>query len=181
MGQVITLVPSSERLKSARNVSGHFPLSAVVTRFVFFSRASMGEMLKTFNIKDGCGIHDILIPSGIIPVIMTGRKSDIVLNRCKELGITEIFQGIKDKATKLKGITSDLSRVAYIGDDINDLPCMLEVQEAGGLIGCPKDAAKNVIEVSDFIAEHNGGEGAVRDFIEWIAVKNKVVLREMAV
>ena len=41
-----------------------------------------GEAMKAFNIKDGCGIHDLLIPSGIIPVIITGRNSEIVLNRC---------------------------------------------------------------------------------------------------
>ena len=46
-----------------------------------------GEAMKAFNIKDGCGIHDILIPAGVIPVIITGRSSEIVLNRCKELGL----------------------------------------------------------------------------------------------
>ena len=49
-----------------------------------------GEMMKAFNIKDGYGIHDILIPAGISPVIITGRKSEIVLNRCSELGIEQV-------------------------------------------------------------------------------------------
>ena len=60
-----------------------------------------GELCKAFNIKDGCGIHDLLIPAGIIPIIMTGRKSEIVLNRCKEIGITRIYQGIVNKVLKL--------------------------------------------------------------------------------
>lgn len=127
-----------------------------------------GEMMKAFNIKDGCGIHDILIPSGIIPIIITGRSSGIVLNRCKELGITEVYQGIKNKAVKMFEITDDLATVAYIGDDINDLSCMEPIKEAGGIVGCPADAVEKVKEIADYIASRNGGEGAVRDFIEWL-------------
>ena len=130
--------------------------------------SSNGEAYKAFNIKDGCGIHDILIPSGIIPVIITGRSSDIVLNRCKELSITEVHQGVKNKIEKLLSIISDLSTVAYIGDDINDLSCMESVKTAGGIIGCPADAVENVKSIADYVAPNKGGDGAVRDFIEWI-------------
>ncbi len=130
--------------------------------------SSNGEAMKAFNIKDGCGIHDILLPTGIIPVIITGRSSDIVLNRCKEIGITEIYQGQRDKLGKLKELVFDLGVVAYVGDDINDIVCMKAVKEAGGIIGCPKDAVSKIIEIADYVAEHNGGDGAVRDFIEWI-------------
>ena len=45
---------------------------------------------------------------------------------------------------------------------------MTLVKEAGGIIGCPKDAVKQVVDIADYIAEHNGGDGAVRDFIEWL-------------
>lgn len=131
-----------------------------------------GEVMKAFNIKDGCGIHDILLPSGITPVIITGRSSDIVLNRSKELGITEVYQGVRDKLGKLTEITEDLKSVAYIGDDINDLPCMKPIKAAGGMIGCPADAAEEVKEIVDFLAVHNGGDGAVRDFIEWLVDKS---------
>lgn len=130
-----------------------------------------GEAMKAFNIKDGCGIHDLLIPAGMIPVILTGRKSDIVLNRCKELGITEIYQGVSHKTEVLQQIVGNLSEVAYIGDDINDLPCMQLVKEAGGIVGCPSDAVKKVKEISDYIADHDGGNGAVRDFIEWLLAR----------
>lgn len=130
-----------------------------------------GEVMKAFNIKDGIGIHDILIPAGIIPVIITGRSSDIVLNRCKELGITEVYQGVKNKIEKLTEITKDLKSVAYIGDDINDLPCMKSVKEAGGIIGCPADAVHKVKEISDYICKTKGGDGAVREFIEWIMIR----------
>lgn len=127
-----------------------------------------GEMMKAFNIKDGCGIHDIAIPGGIIPVIITGRTSEIVKKRCRELGIQQVYQGIKNKIEQLNSIADDLSQVAYIGDDINDLSCMIPVKEAGGVVGCPADAVERVKEISDFVALHNGGDGAVRDFIEWI-------------
>lgn len=134
--------------------------------------SNTGEAMKAFNIKDGCGIHDVLIPAGITPVIITGRTSEIVINRCKELGITEVYQGVNNKVKKLISLINDLSSVAYIGDDINDLACMKAIKNAGGTIGCPADAVKEVVELSDYIAPHNGGNGAVRDFIEWLVISN---------
>ena len=127
-----------------------------------------GEVMKAFNIKDGCGIHDILIPAGITPVIITGRSSKILENRCKELGITNLHQGIRNKIEKLLTITTDLSTVAYIGDDINDLSCIKPIKEASGFVGCPADAVQKVKDLSDFISTRNGGDGAVREFIEWL-------------
>lgn len=63
-----------------------------------------GELCKAFCIKDGCGIHDILIPAGIRPIIITGRKSKILENRCKEIGIKELYQGVANKIEKLDEI-----------------------------------------------------------------------------
>ena len=136
--------------------------------------SNTGELMKAFNIKDGAGIHDILIPAGITPVIITGRTSEIVLNRCKELGVTEVHQGVSNKIEKLItviGGEDKLNTVAYIGDDINDLSCMKPVKEAGGLVGCPADAVQKVKDIADYVAPHNGGDGAVRDFIEWLVDK----------
>lgn len=127
-----------------------------------------GEALKAFNIKDGYGIHDILIPNGIIPVVITGRNSYIVQNRCEELGITEVYQGVSNKLDILRSITTDFTCVAYIGDDLNDLDCMKEIKKEGGIIGCPADAIQVVKQSSDYIADHKGGNGAVRDFIDWL-------------
>lgn len=127
-----------------------------------------GELIKAFNIKDGYGIHDIAIPYGIVPVIITGRSSRILENRCKELGINMLYQGISNKVEELKKITQQFNQVAYIGDDNNDLSCMIAIKEAGGIVGCPRDAVKKVRDVSDFISNYNGGEGAVREFIEWL-------------
>lgn len=127
-----------------------------------------GEMMKAFSIKDGCGIHDLLIPSGIQPIIITGRKSKILLKRCKELGIKRIYQNVKDKKEILKSISEELNTFAYIGDDINDLPVMQLIKDAGGLIGCPSDAVLKVKTISNFVSEYKGGSGAVRDFIEFL-------------
>lgn len=127
-----------------------------------------GEIIKAFNIKDGCGIKDILPEYGIKPVVITARESRILLNRCKELGVTEVYQGVRNKLEKLKEIVDDLSKCAYIGDDILDLQCMRPIKESGGKIGCPADAVKNVVSISDFVSKKNGGDGAVREFIEWL-------------
>ena len=133
---------------------------------------STGELIKAFDIKDGCGIHDIAIPAGIIPMIITGRTSKILENRCRELEITEVHQGVSNKIEKLCELVNDLSLVAYIGDDINDLVCMRAVKEAGGIVGCPADAVKTVQMNSDYICKKIGGSGAVREFIDWIVEEN---------
>ena len=131
--------------------------------------------MKAFDVKDGYTIHYQLRPKGIIPVIITGRESQIVKNRCKELEIDYLYQGVSDKIGKLKElllITSySLKNVAYIGDDLNDVDCMELIKSQGGLTGCPADAAKQVKDVVDFVSEYNGGNGAVRDFVEYIINK----------
>jgi 3-deoxy-D-manno-octulosonate 8-phosphate phosphatase (KDO 8-P phosphatase) len=126
-----------------------------------------GVETKAFNVKDGMAIaqaikHDLEI------VIMTGRKSRIVEIRACELGISEIYQGVKDKDEKLLQILErkniNLREVAYIGDDINDLKVMKMV----GFSACPKDAVKEVKNEVDYISNYNGGEGAVREILELI-------------
>lgn len=135
-----------------------------------------GEIMKAFNIKDGCGIHDLLPKAGIEPLIITGRKSEIVANRCKEIGIKHFFQGVGDKVATLMQFLSDndgnLTEVAYAGDDLNDLVCMNKVKENGGIIGVPKNACQQVKDIADFISSHIGGDGAVRDFVEYLVSYN---------
>ena len=111
-----------------------------------------------------------MIPAGIRPIIITGRKSKILENRCKEIGIKELYQGVANKIEKLDEILDGegYETVAYIGDDLNDLSCMKPIHNAGGLVGCPADAAKEVTAIADFVSHKNGGDGAVREFIEWI-------------
>lgn len=131
-----------------------------------------GEICKAFNVKDGCGIHDILPKHLIEPVVITTRSSLFLKKRCEELGIKKVYQGVTDKKERLKEILTaeqaQLCNVAYIGDDMNDFSCMTMIKQAGGLVGCPEDSVSGVKEIADFISGKGGGEGAVREFIDWI-------------
>ena len=137
-----------------------------------------GEMMKAFDVKDGYGIAHILPDNDMIPVVITARKSNIVENRCCELGIKECHQGRADKLCCLKEIIAGYSRqdkieyslanVAYIGDDLTDLECMRATMEAGGVAGCPQDAAKEIAQCATYVCDRKGGDGAVREFIEWV-------------
>lgn len=124
-----------------------------------------GELMKAFNVKDGLGITKLHV-NGIMPVILTARNSEIVSYRAKELKITEVHQGIHNKIAGLKTISEknqfSFDEIAYIGDDENDLECM----ELCGYTGCPSDAIDIVKKNVDFISQFNGGDGAVREFIE---------------
>lgn len=126
-----------------------------------------GEEFKAFNIQDGLGIK-MLRGKGIIPAIITGRNSEIVDTRAKELGIDEVYQGIENKLeiyNLLKGKYDIFDEeVAYIGDDLNDLPIMNQV----GLSCCVANAVDAVKDQVDYVAKRNGGEGAVREVIEMI-------------
>lgn len=138
--------------------------------------AKDGEFCKAFDIKDGYGIHDILPHYKIIPVVITARESEIVSKRCVELGIFEVYQNCRNKKQKMIEISKKygimlnenniLEQTAYIGDDILDLQCMTIAQ----LKGCPADSVDEIKEVADFISDKNGGEGAVREFIEWLCI-----------
>ena len=112
---------------------------------------------------------------GVTPVILTGRTSKIVQNRAEELKIQQVYQGVSDKSAFLAKIMADNNvckeNVAYIGDDDNDIECMKQC----GLVGCPKDASMNVISIADYVSSNNGGNGAVRDFIEYIYKVNGVL------
>jgi len=128
---------------------------------------SEGEILKAFNVKDGLGISK-LRANNIIPAIITGRESEILKKRSEELEIEELYQGEENKIGKLKELIErykcSLSEVAYIGDDENDLQCM----KVCGLSGCPADAVESVKIKVDFVSTRDGGQGAVREFIEYI-------------
>ena len=136
-----------------------------------------GELMKAFNIKDGYAIAH-LREYGIEPVIITGRASEIVKQRCAELNITELYQGIGNKLFKLKDICSNhriaLSQVAYIGDDMNDIPCMKHC----GYSACPSDAVKTVRDCVNYVCEQKGGEGAVREYITFLLEGKNVEMRD---
>ena len=134
-------------------------------------RGNNGEELKRFNVKDGYAIVNAQ-KLGIEFGIITGRKSELVEIRAKELKIKYLYQGISEKTVILEEIMKKdgLSKeeIAYMGDDLNDLLIMKQVR----LSGTPKDAVDEVIQVADFVSKKNGGSGAVREFIEHILKKD---------
>lgn len=129
--------------------------------------SATGEYMKAFNVKDGYGIKKLL-NYDIVPVILTGRESKIVEMRCKELGIVEVHQNVENKLSILHEIMYKYSLekedVAYIGDDENDLECMMYVDT----VGCPSDAVDKVKKVANFVSKEMGGNGAIREFIEYL-------------
>lgn len=128
-----------------------------------------GEVFKAFNVKDGCGIFLTLPKYGIKPIVITARNSKIVENRCSELNIHELYQGVSDKLSKLNQVVDgELASVAYIGDDIPDIPCMVAVKQAGGVVLCPFDAIPEILAISNYISCYYAGNGAVRDCINYI-------------
>ena len=131
-----------------------------------------GEVMKAFDIKDGYGIKDILPKFHIIPVIITGRESSIVANRARELGIFELYQNKHDKLSTVQEVkdkyNADKNECAYFGDDVLDIIGM----EQCGIVGCPADAVDEVKRISNYICKCNGGHGAAREFIEWIATQD---------
>jgi 3-deoxy-D-manno-octulosonate 8-phosphate phosphatase (KDO 8-P phosphatase) len=128
---------------------------------------------KKFNIKDGAGI--LLAQSvGIDFMILTGRSSKCVEKRAEELHIKYVVQGIHHKADYLKDFCNrnnlSAEAVAYIGDDLNDLPAM----HYAGVSACPLDAADEVRAYCDVILPRKGGEGVVRAFIELLLKEKKL-------
>ena len=126
---------------------------------------------KAFNVKDGFALVNWLKLGGEV-AILTGKKSNIVERRAKELGIKYIIQGSKNKKQDLKNLLKELNitfeNVAYMGDDLNDLGVMKSV----GFSACPKDSVQEVLEISNFISTKIGGDGAVREFLEYIMKNN---------
>jgi 3-deoxy-D-manno-octulosonate 8-phosphate phosphatase (KDO 8-P phosphatase) len=128
---------------------------------------------KKFNIKDGAGI--LLAQSvGIEFMILTGRSSKCVEKRAEELQIKYVVQGVHCKVDYLKDfcLRNNLlaENIAYIGDDLNDLPAMYYA----GISVCPSDAACEVRGCCDFILPQKGGEGVIRAFIEIVLKKRKL-------
>lgn len=126
-----------------------------------------GEAMKRFDIKDGLGIA-LWHRAGGMTAILTGRSSKIVENRAKELHISVVRQGCTDKRAAYKELKTELKisdeEIAYIGDDIIDLPVMKQV----GLPVAVADAVPEVRSAACVVAAHKGGRGAIRETVERI-------------
>jgi 3-deoxy-D-manno-octulosonate 8-phosphate phosphatase (KDO 8-P phosphatase) len=125
------------------------------------------EESKTFNIKDGMGIV-LAQKAGIKVIFLSGRYSKALVQRAKEIGVTDVFHNATDKLAILLKIMKEQGykkdEIAYIGDDINDLP----VLKQAGLPCTVSDAVEDVKAVAKYTSKMGGGKGAVREIIEHI-------------
>lgn len=126
-----------------------------------------GEETKVFNVKDGLGIK-LLMEAGIHLGIITGRRSNALHSRCKDLGINLIYDGVDNKIDVLDALLDQTGvsaeEVAFIADDLPDLSLMK-------IIGLPiavGDAHKTILDNADMVTSAKGGHGAVREACEAI-------------
>lgn len=126
-----------------------------------------GQEYKSFYARDGLGMK-LLLKSGVEIAIITARSSELVKHRMKNLGIRHLYQGRLDKLSAFEELVTKLGvepdTVAYVGDDIVDLPVMRRV----GLPITVQNGHPLVVEHSDWQTPHSGGAGAARDVCELI-------------
>ena len=127
-----------------------------------------GEELKRFSMKDGFGMS-LLKHNDVIPVILTSENSKIVFSRAKKLNVKEVHVNVKDKLKKVSDIAFSYkawldTNVAYIGDDLSDIDVIKKV----ALSFAPVDAVEEVKKVAKVVTTRKGGEGAVREAIDYI-------------
>lgn len=139
-----------------------------------------GNELKKFNTSDSAGVlflRYLDVPFAII----TSEDTQIMKNRARKLKVDLLFEGVKDKVTVLKQLCIELNisleEVAYIGDDLNDMP----VLEIAGYAACPQNAPKYVKELCDFVGEKKGGEGAFREFVEHLLELNGLMSKVLEI
>ncbi len=127
-----------------------------------------GEAMKRFSIRDGMGIIRLRDLCGIETGIITGSNSQSIVRRAEKLRITELHLAVDDKVSIVQNIAQkyalDLSEIAYIGDDTNDI----ELLQIVGLRACPADATEFVRPYVDYVCSERGGYGALRELTERI-------------
>ena len=158
---------SNELLSRAKAVRlAVFDVDGVLTDGRLYFLPDGGEF-KTFNTLDGQGIK-MLMNAGVRTAIISGRKSAVVERRAKNLGIQHLFQGREDKLVVLDGLLAELGlthdQVAYLGDDLPDLPVIRRV----GLGMAVANADAFVRQHAHGVTQARGGEGAAREFCELI-------------
>jgi len=135
---------------------------------VFYSAS--GEEFRRFSVRDGMGA-ELLRAAGIETAIMTRENCPTVRKRAEKLKMRYVYIGVRDKLAHLPVVYSQtgfgLNQMAYIGDDVNDLE-VIEAISPEGLTGAPADAVPKVRQAVHFVSANRGGDGAFRDFAEWI-------------
>lgn len=127
---------------------------------------AQGEALKAFDVRDGHGLRLLSLHAGVRLAVLTGRREDLVLARCRELSIEHVVGRSRQKGQAIEKICADLqvplAQTAFMGDDVNDLPALAKV----ALSCAPCDAAQEVLRAVRFRSRHAGGRGAVRELCE---------------
>ncbi len=124
-----------------------------------------GKLLRTMNIKDGYAIRHA-VEKGYKVVIISGGKSEGVRIRLQNLGVEDVYIGVREKMDVFDQIVDqydlDEGHILYMGDDIPDYQVMRRV----GLPCCPSDAVQEVKQIAQYISPLAGGKGCARDVIE---------------
>jgi 3-deoxy-D-manno-octulosonate 8-phosphate phosphatase (KDO 8-P phosphatase) len=153
-----------ERMKRVRLLL--FDVDGVLTDGGLYYGNS-GEEMKRFHVRDGAGIW-IAQKCGLEVGLLTGKTSVLVERRAADLGLKLVRQGALDKVPALQEMVRDgaypLSEIAYMGDDVLDLPVIRRV----GLAACPADAHELVRSRVHYVCAARGGRGAVRELIDGI-------------
>ncbi|MDE3254435.1 MAG: HAD-IIIA family hydrolase [Bacteroidota bacterium] len=130
-----------------------------------------GHLLRTMNIKDGYALQ-LAIKKGYQIWIISGGTSNAVVKRLSKLGLEEVHIAVKDKAQLLQTLLTKYdiapSALLYMGDDMPDRAVM----QLCGLKACPADAINEIKAVADYISPIKGGEGCVREVIEFVLKLN---------
>lgn len=164
MGATANTMTVEERARAVRMIV--FDIDGVLTDGSLFY-GDDGQEYKAFNSRDGHGIK-MLKACGVEVGIITGRTSQVVLHRAANLGISRIFQGAHDKMDAFENLLQDMGmtpdQLAYMGDDIVDLPVL---RRCGLAITVP-DAPPEVKARCHLVTQAGAGRGAAREACEMI-------------
>ena len=124
-----------------------------------------GRETKIFHVHDGAGIAYFRKSGGRV-ALLSGRRSDVVLQRARELGIEDVLQGFLEKVAPYESLLGkyglDDAAACYVGDDLTDLPLLRRV----GFAAAPRNARPEVCQAVSYVTHARGGEGAVREVVE---------------
>jgi len=139
--------------------------------------ADDGKESKSFHVRDGHGLR-LLIRGGVEVMFLTGRFSELLKVRARELEVTEVHQKVLDKLATFTEIAArkglSFAEVAFVGDDVIDVPLLKRV----AFSATPADASEDVKAVVDYVSTKKGGEGMVREICEMI-LKAKGLWRDV--
>ena len=161
-GEIISNEMFLENLKNITTFV--FDVDGVLTDGTVIASES-GDLLRTFNIKDGYALQ-LALKRGYNICIISGSGGPATTKRFENLGLPDVFLKVGDKASVFKNYLKEKNitpvQVLYMGDDMPDY----EVMKLVGIATCPIDAVDEIKQISHYISPRKGGETAVRDVIE---------------